>query len=65
MNIEKKRKECSLTQKELATKLEVTQGAISQWEQGVVEPSLKYIVMMAKIFGCTVDELINAETVSS
>lgn len=60
MNIEQKRKECGLTQKELASMLDVTQGAISQWEQGSVEPSLKYIVMMAKIFGCTVDELINA-----
>lgn len=64
MYIDKKRKECKMTQKELAAKLNVTQGAISQWEQGLVEPSLKYIVLMAKIFGCTVDELVGAESVS-
>lgn len=61
MIIEQKRKECGLTQKELASKLDVTQGAISQWEQGIVEPSLKYIITMARIFNCTVDELIDAK----
>ena len=61
-NIEKKRKEKGLLQSDLARELGVTQGAISQWEKGMTEPSIKYLVKMAQIFGCTVDELLVTET---
>ena len=56
--IEKKRKEKKITQGDLARELGVTQGAISQWEKGLTEPAIKYLVNMAVFFECTVDELL-------
>lgn len=58
LSIEQKRKEKKITQSDLAKELGVTQGAISQWENGLTEPVIKYIVKMAVIFECTVDELL-------
>ena len=58
LNIEQKRKEKGLLQSDLARELGVTQGAISQWEKGTTQPAIKYLVRMAQIFSCTVDDLL-------
>lgn len=48
-----------LTQKDLADKLFVTPQAVSRWEQGIVEPSLSTLKMMAEIFNVSVDEMLD------
>lgn len=58
IKIEKLRKENRLTQEELAARLGVTQGAVSQWEKGTAAPSIDKLPQMAEILGCTVDELL-------
>ena len=47
-----------MTQQDLADALHVTQPAVLHWEKGRAEPGLDKIKAMAKIFGCSVDELL-------
>lgn len=55
------REEKGITQIGLASMLEVTQGAISQWETGDSLPRADKLPVLAKILGCTVDELLREE----
>lgn len=47
-----------MTQKELAEKLNVTQGMISMIESGDRNPSLEVLVRLANVLGVTVDDLL-------
>lgn len=47
-----------LTQCEVANALEVDQSAVSNWEKGKVRPLKKHQVKLAKLYGCSVDELM-------
>jgi transcriptional regulator with XRE-family HTH domain len=49
----------SLTQGQLAALLEVDQTAVSQWETGVSAPRSDKLPELARILGCTIDELFN------
>lgn len=55
------RAEHNLTQDELADKIYVTRTAISKWETDNGYPSIESLKLLAKLFGTTVDELINDE----
>ena len=48
-----------ITQSELAKRLGVTRSSVNAWELGFATPQLKHIVEMSKIFGTTVDEILN------
>ena len=48
-----------MTQKELADKLNVTQGTISMIENEDRNPSVDLLIRMANVFGVPVDELID------
>ena len=56
--LEKRRREASLTQAQLAALVGVTQGAISMIESGERQPSLALVRKLATVLGCTVDELL-------
>lgn len=55
------RKSKSMTQKELAEKLNLTDKAISKWERGLGYPDITIISFLAGILGVTVNELLNGE----
>lgn len=55
------RKEKGITQSELADKLDITNKAVSKWETGESFPETAQLVPISKIFGVTVDELLNGE----
>ena len=57
-NIKRLRLENHMTQKELADRLFVTAQAVSRWENSDVEPSLKTVAELAKIFGVSTDEIL-------
>lgn len=57
--IEKQRNRSGLTQQELAKKLNVTQGAVSQWEKGRTIPSTKLLPKMSYILECKIDDLLD------
>lgn len=56
--ISDKRKAKSMTQKQLADLLNVTDKAVSKWERGVSCPDINTIPKLADILGVSVDELL-------
>ncbi|MBW1571425.1 helix-turn-helix transcriptional regulator, partial [Streptococcus sp. SPC0] len=48
----------SLTQTELASKLNISQKSYSNWETGKSEPNLENVVKLAKLFKTTTDFLL-------
>ena len=60
-NIKKRRLKLSITQEELAKQVDITEGMLSQIERGVKVPSLRVSRDIAKILGCTIDELLEEE----
>ena len=56
-NLKAIRRECKLSQKEFAQKMNTTQQRVSEWECDKVEPSLYNILLMLKVLGTTFDEL--------
>ena len=65
LNISVARKRCGITQNELAIKLGVTQGAVSQWEKGLSNPNIEYLPKLAQILECSVDDLLKAPAVEN
>lgn len=53
------RKKQGMTQMELAEKLDISRQAVSRWEQGTSEPSTENLVSIGKLFGVSVDDLVN------
>ncbi|MBR6703727.1 MAG: helix-turn-helix transcriptional regulator [Clostridia bacterium] len=52
------RKEHHLSQQDLSLELSVSQQCISQWENGLTEPTLTWLWRLADFFNVSVDELI-------
>ena len=53
------RKNCNLTQKEVAKKLGTTRVTVARWECGINNPRLNTIRKLSKLYGCTTDELLS------
>ena len=60
----KLRKEKKFTQKELADKLNVTDRAVSHWENGRSIPDVSLYKPICEIFNITVNELLSGERLS-
>lgn len=59
------RKEKKLTQKQLAEKLEITDRAVSKWENGKSMPDLSLLKPLCNILDITINELLCGEHISS
>lgn len=59
------RTEKKLTQQELANKLNVTDRAISNWENGRRMPDVSFYKPLCEIFDITVNELMNGEKIAT
>ena len=57
--IAKLRKEREMTQKELASFLNVTDKAVSRWESGAGTPEIDTVLKLAKLFNVSTDYLID------
>ncbi len=55
------RKENHLTQQELADKLEITDKAVSKWENGRCLPDVYFLKSLSDLFHVTVKEILNGE----
>lgn len=53
------RKRKGYSQEQLARKLHVTQGAVSQWEKNITTPAADQLKSLAEIFETTVDSLLD------
>lgn len=58
------RKEKHMTQQELADKLNVTDRAVSNWENGRRLPDISLFKPLCEILGVSVNEMINGEKIS-
>jgi len=58
--ISKLRKEADMTQSMLADKLNLTRQTVSSYETGESFPDISILVMIAKEFGVTIDDLIKS-----
>lgn len=52
------RKKANLTQKQLADKLGISKAAVGMWEIGNRKPDIITLKKLARILGCTTDELL-------
>lgn len=56
------RKEHHLTQAQLAAQLNVSHQAVSKWERGQALPDVALLPHLARVLGCTVDQLLSGTT---
>lgn len=52
------RKEHGLTQKELASRIQVSQALISAWELGTSKPDIDYLFKLARLYKVSLDYLL-------
>ncbi|MGN1050762.1 MAG: helix-turn-helix domain-containing protein, partial [Acutalibacteraceae bacterium] len=58
------RKKSGLSQEELAEKVGVSRQAVSKWERAEASPDTDNLILLAQIYGVTVDELLKGEKLS-
>ena len=56
--LRKLRESKNLTQKEVASKLNVDRSTYSYWENAKTEPSIKHLIKLSKIYNVTIDYII-------
>lgn len=57
-NLKELRLEKKLGQVELAKEIGVSKGVISLWENGLREPNMYSLIILAKFFNISIDELV-------
>ena len=62
--IQEKRKEKNITQSELAEKLNITDRAISKWENGKCMPDVGIMQELCEILNITINDLFSGEVVN-
>lgn len=62
--IASRRKECSLTQAQLAEKLGITDRAVSKWETGRSMPDSAIMLELCELLSISVNELLKGERIS-
>ena len=58
IKIKELRKSKGYSQTQLAQKLRISQGAVSQWETGLTFPLVPMLVELAKVLKCSTDDLL-------
>lgn len=59
------RKKHNLSQEELANKIGVSRQAVSKWERAEASPDTDNLILLAEIYGVSLDELLKGETNNS
>lgn len=50
-----------MSQESVAARIGITQQAVAKWEAGEALPRAERLIQLAKLYGCTVDELLGGE----
>lgn len=61
MTLKELRQKAGLTQEQVAKLIDVDQTAVSHWESGRYKPLAKYQKKLAKLYGVSMDDLIQKE----
>ncbi|MBQ7757325.1 MAG: helix-turn-helix domain-containing protein [Oscillospiraceae bacterium] len=59
------RKQHNLSQEELASKICVSRQAVSKWERAEASPDTDNLILLAEIYGVSLDELLKGEILNS
>lgn len=59
MNLVSLRKQNNMTQEEAAERIGVSRQAIAKWEKGESLPDLENCAALAKLYGVSIDDLVN------
>lgn len=59
------RKQHNLSQEELASRIGVSRQAVSKWERAEASPDTDNLILLAEIYGVSLDELLKGENVKS
>ena len=57
------RKKSGLSQEELADKIGVSRQAVSKWERAEASPDTDNLIMLSKVYGVTLDDIISEEDI--
>lgn len=52
----------NLSQEELAAKMGVSRQAVSKWERAEASPDTENLILLAKLYGVSIDELLSADS---
>ncbi|MBR4331770.1 MAG: helix-turn-helix transcriptional regulator [Clostridia bacterium] len=58
---EERRRAAALTQEAVAKALNIDRSTVAKWETGKALPTTKTLISAARLYGCTVDELLREE----
>ncbi|MCM1523139.1 MAG: helix-turn-helix domain-containing protein [Ruminococcus sp.] len=58
MNLVSLRKQCGMTQEEVAERIGVSRQAVAKWEKGESVPDMYNCIALAELFDVTVDDLV-------
>ena len=58
MSFSAARKKAGLTQEDVGREFNISSAAVCQWENGKTVPDARKRPQIAKLYGCTVDELL-------
>ena len=53
------------TQQAVAKALGVRSAAVSKWESGLTKPRASLLPAIAKLYGCTIDELFSDDSIEN
>ena len=59
------RKQHNLSQEELASRIGVSRQAVSKWERAEASPDTDNLILLAEIYGVSLDELLKGENINS
>ena len=58
-NLTEARRQSGLSQQEVAEALDISRQAVSRWETGAAAPSTEKLIELARLYGVTLDALVN------
>lgn len=61
--LQRLRKQNGYSQEELAEKIGISRQAVSKWERAEASPDTDNLILLARLYGVTLDELLNTESV--
>lgn len=61
LSFKKERERSGITQNQIATALNIDQSTVSLWESGKTHPRAKLLPQLAKLLGCTIDDLLSED----
>ena len=58
MQLQSMRPRAGMSQRSIATSLNIDRSTVTKWETGKAKPRASMLIKLAALLGCTVDELL-------